>query len=201
MRMGVTSVMGAIFPGTAARSLGGSVVGTGRKCVGPLEPSESGSESIPRAPAGRSTPASPPARGRGSGGSAAPMASAPCSRASEAPRQWWVPLPKAEVSGGVGAAQVELVGGRAEDRRVVVGRPERREHERAGRHGEAADLDVGEGDAAGELHRRVEAQQLVDRRGAERSGRRATARAGRGGCSRAQVPLPMRFTVVSWPAM
>ena len=58
---------------------------------------------------------------------------------------------------------------------------------------------VGQGDAARHLHRAVVAQQLVgdrrvDRRVASRSSSWSRLR------SSASMPLPMRFTVVSWPA-
>src|SRR3954447_4968314 len=66
--------------------------------------------------------------------------------------------PEREVA-AVGARHVELVGA-LEARRVAVGRPEQDHDPRAGGNRLAAELDVIERDARGELHRRVVAQQL-----------------------------------------
>ena len=54
--------------------------------------------------------------------------------------------------------------------------------------------------AHGVLHRSVEAQQLVDGSVVERRVVAPHARAGRGGAAARATPLPIRLTVVSWPA-
>ena len=66
--------------------------------------------------------------------------------------------------------------------------------------GLAVELEVLDRDPTGELHRAVEAQQLLDRvllesRIVAQPGELVRVR------SSAWVPLPIRFTVVSWPAM
>ena len=63
----------------------------------------------------------------------------------------------------VAPGEIERVRVVAEVLGIVVGRAEDREDERTGLDALAVDLDVLQRDAPGELHRRVEAQELVDR--------------------------------------
>ena len=63
-----------------------------------------------------------------------------------------------------------------------------------------ADLVRRERDAPRHLHRAVVAQQLVDARSASSDGSRCSSSSWSRLRSSASVPLPIRFTVVSWPA-
>ena len=67
------------------------------------------------------------------------------------------------VLGRVGPAEIQLVGGVAPVRGVVVGAGEAREHEAARFDHLAVELEVPDRDPARELHRAVEAEELVDR--------------------------------------
>ena len=96
-----------------------------------------------------------------------PMARRPSRRASAAPRQWWMPEPNARCCAA--PARVRSSGSASSPQwsGVAVGGRQAREHEDARLDGLAADVEVGRGDPARELHRRVVAQQLVDRVGVE----------------------------------
>ena len=96
------------------------------------------------------------------------------------------PAAERDVRGGALAAEVELVGGRAPLRRVVVrgGEPGQRERARRDRH--VVDREVARGHPAGELHRRVVAEQLLHRVLVERRRRPGAGRPGRG-CAAARA--------------
>jgi hypothetical protein len=101
----------------------------------------------------------------------------------------------------LGPADVKAVG-IGEVPRIPVGRADGGDHEGARRQGLAAYIHLRVRDAGRPLHGAVEAQQLSSSTadpispGSER--RRSSSAGWR---SRASRPLPIRFTVVSWPAM
>jgi hypothetical protein len=99
---------------------------------------------------------------------------------------------------GTLACDVEPVGIVAPLGGVVVGGPERGEDDAALLDPPVADLEVVARDPAGELGRAVVAEQLLDRVGLER---RIEAEPLELVPVPARVPLPIRLTVVSWPAM
>ena len=68
-------------------------------------------------------------------------------------------------------------------------------------HAHAVDLDVLEHPALEHLQRRVVAHQLLDRGGHQRRARRAARSSAPGLRNSAHQPLPVTFTVASWPAL
>ena len=114
--------------------------------------------------AGASVASSIPGNRRTSAGTA----SAPSSRASADPRQWWMPLPNDRWPLAPSRPRSSSGGCRAPLVLVAVRRPEQGEHELAGLDVLAGELDVGGDDAPRDLDRAVVAQQLVDRVGVER---------------------------------
>ena len=104
-------------------------------------------------------------------------------RASTAPRQWWIPPPKERWWGASRRRRSRRSALGPEVGRVAVRAAEAGEHERLGRDLLAAQLEVVEGDAPGELHRAVVAEQLVDRVADQRRVPTAAAPAGRGGAA------------------
>ena len=98
----------------------------------------------------------------------------------------------------VSPADVEAVGV-GELRRVPVGRADEGHHHLALADGLASDGDVLAGNARGALHRPVVAQQLLHRAPDEPGVFPEAAGAGPD-AGAARVPLPIRFTVVAWPA-
>ena len=98
-----------------------------------------------------------------------PSAMRPSSRASAAPRQWWMPLPNDRCCAAPGRVRSSGVGVVAPVGGVTVRRRRaRRTRTRPASIVLPVDLDVGGGDASRELHRRVVAQELVDRVGGHR---------------------------------
>ena len=97
-----------------------------------------------------------------------PMAIRPSSRASDAPRQWWMPLPNDRCWAAPAAVRSSAVGVGAPAAGSRLAEPRHGEHEHARLDGLVADVEVGRRDPPRELHRRVVAQQLVDRVGVER---------------------------------
>ena len=131
-----------------------------------------------------------------------PRAMRPSSRASAAPRQWWIPDPNARCWAAPGRVEVERCGVVTPLGRVAVGRRQARQHEHAGaRWCWSPTLDVGRRDPTRELHRRSRSAAARRPRWRRATGRRATVRAARGCGAARSVPLPMRLTVVSCPAM
>ena len=126
-------------------------------------------------------------------------AMASSARASGAPTQKWMPAPKARFgAGGRGRGRSGCGSGKRAGSRFGGG--EQAADAVAAAEAVAEGLDVLERDAGEEVERRVEAQDLLDGGRGGRGDRRTAGRV-EPVVRIAATPLPMAWTVASWPAL